>query len=261
MYEETPDAYKEAEQVWKYRFYELGQYCDYDLLKERLDGKTLAIGNLTAVLSEKMKQNDMMGAFQTIKEYIEKNTAISFPLPSQLCRMVMLLLFQMVKELETMLSEDMRKKTDETLQEINQSETINILQRKIYSYLLEIGKDIHFQKETKGVDVLEHCRVYLENHYMDEITLDKTAEKYYFNASYFSTIFKNYFGKSFLNYLTELRMRKAKEILTDSDSKMKIKEVANKVGYHDANYFIRAFKKFYGYTPEEYRKIKAQDER
>lgn len=259
MYEETPNAYQEADQMWQYRFYELGDYCDYDLLKERLNGKVLPTGNLTLVLTEKMKQNDIMGAFQAVKEYIEKNTEMQLPVPSQLCRSIMLLIFQLVKELDTMLSDDLKKKTDEALQEIHQSDNISMLLRKVYSYLLELGKDVHFQKETKGTDVLEHCRVYLEGHYMNEITLEQIAEKYYFNASYFSTLFKNYFGKSFLNYLTELRMRKAKEILIESDNKVKIKDVANRVGYHDANYFIRAFKKFYGYTPEEYRKIRAQD--
>lgn len=260
MYEETTEAYQEAYEAWQYHFYELGDYCDYDQIKKRLNGEMKAAGNLASVLTEKMKQNDIMNAFQIIKEYIMENTGCDLPAPGQLCRTVMLLLFQMVKELDTMLSEEMKKKTDETLQEIHQSGNMSMLQRKIYSYLLEIGKDIHFQKETKGLDVLEHCREYLDHHYMDQITLDQMAEKYYFNASYFSTLFKNYFGKSFLNYLTELRMRKAKEILTNTDSKIKIKDVANKVGYHDANYFIRAFKKFYGYTPEEYRKIKAQDE-
>ena len=131
------------------------------------------------------------------------------------------------------------------------------LLRSVYSFLLEIGKNINFQKEIKGVDVLEHCRDYLDKHYMEEITLDMIAEKYYFNASYFSTIFKNYFGKSFSNYLIEIRMKKAKELLVSSDEK--IKEITNKVGYNDANYFIRAFKKYYGYTPEEYRRMKAKD--
>ena len=259
MYEDAPEAYKKAYQVLQYRFYELGDYYDYDLLKERFNGEMHDAGNRGNLLTERMKQNDIMGAFQIIKDYIMENTNERLPIPGQLCRAIMLLMFQMVKSLESMLSEEMKRKTDKTLQEIHQSETMNVLQRKVYSYLLELGKDIHFQKETRGTDVLEHCRDYLEHHYMDEITMDQTAEKYYFNASYFSTLFKNYFGKSFLNYLTELRMRKAKELLTESDSKTKIKDVANKVGYHDANYFIRAFKKFYGYTPEEYRKIKAQD--
>lgn len=104
---------------------------------------------------------------------------------------------------------------------------------------------------------MEHCCEYLQKHYMEEITLETVAEKYYFNPSYFSTLFKNYSGTSFSSYLTELRMKKAKELLASTDDK--VKEIAVKAGYRDPNYFIRAFKKFYGYTPDEYRRLKAKD--
>ena len=52
-------------------------------------------------------------------------------------------------------------------------------------------------------------------------------------------------------------MKKAKEFLSSTDEK--VKEIASKAGYRDANYFIRAFKKYYGYTPDEYRRMKAKD--
>lgn len=257
MYEEGPKAYEEANLIWNYRFYELGDYCDYDLWKERLEGELSGISDSVGRITEHVKQNDIIAAFQYIKEYVDAGAKEQLPDPGKLCQSVMLLLFQVSKGLEPMMSEEMRRRTEEALMKISQSETVSSLLRLVYSFLVEIGKNVNFQKEIKGVDVLNHCRDYLEQHYMEEITLDLMAEKYYFNASYFSTIFKNYFGKSFSNYLIELRMHKAKGLLASAD--YKIKEVANKVGYRDANYFIRAFKKFYGYTPEEYRKLKAQD--
>lgn len=257
LYEEGKKAYDEAELLWKYRFYEPGDYCDYDLLKNRLGGELIRFSEPVGMIAEHVKQNDIITAFQYIKDYVREASAVHYPDPARLCRAVMLLLFQIVKALDAMMSDEMKQKTDEALTNIYQSDTVSILLRSVYSFLLEIGKNINFQKEIKGVDVLEHCRDYLDKHYMEEITLDLIAEKYYFNASYFSTIFKNYFGKSFSNYLIEIRMKKAKELLVCSDEK--IKEITNKVGYNDANYFIRAFKKFYGYTPEEYRRMKAKD--
>lgn len=257
MYEDGPKAYEEASLMWKYRFYELGDYCDYDSWAGRLEGEPGSISDFVYVITEHVKQNDIIAAFQYIKEYVNTEARTQLPDPGKLCQSVMLLLFQVVRALDPMMSGEMKRKTEESLMRVYQSETVSCLLRFVYGFLVEIGKNINFQKELKGVDVLDHCRDYLEQHYMEEITLDLMAEKYYFNASYFSTIFKNYFGKSFSNYLIELRMHKAKELLASSDHK--IKEVANKVGYKDANYFIRAFKKFYGYTPEEYRKLKAQD--
>lgn len=257
MYKQMQKAYEEALTVWKYRFYSLGDYCDFDLLGGRLDGEIEEIADLLNPMLEKIKQNDIISAFQMLKSAVVKNMEDKLPEPGKLCRAVMLLLFQIVKALDSMMSEEMKQKTDESLMRIYQSQTLERLLRFVYGFLLEIGKNINFQKEIRGVDVLEHCREYLEKHYMDEITMEMIAEKYYFNASYFSTVFKNYFGKSFSGYMTELRMQKAKEFLISTD--WKIKEIASKTGYRDANYFIRAFKKFYGYTPEEYRKLSAQD--
>lgn len=243
--------------IRKYRFYELGEYYDYDLLKNKIEGKISGFFDSAQTLTEHVKQNDIITAYQALKEAVQVPPDERLPDPDQLCRAVMLQLFQVAKGLEPMMSGEMKQSTDEVLMKIYQSDTRNSLLRQVYGFLLELGKNVNFQKEIRGVDVMEHCRDYLEKQYMNEITLDAIAEKYYFNASYFSTIFKNYFGKSFSSYVTELRMRHAKELLVSSD--YKIRDVAGKVGYRDANYFVRAFKKFYGYTPEDYRKLKAQE--
>lgn len=257
MYEEGAKAYEEAMTIRKYRFYELGEYYDYDLLKNKIEGKISGFFDSAQTLTEHVKQNDIITAYQALKEAVQVPPDERLPDPDQLCRAVMLQLFQVAKGLEPMMSGEMKQSTDEVLMKIYQSDTRNSLLRQVYGFLLELGKNVNFQKEIRGVDVMEHCRDYLEKQYMNEITLDAIAEKYYFNASYFSTIFKNYFGKSFSSYVTELRMRHAKELLVSSD--YKIRDVAGKVGYRDANYFVRAFKKFYGYTPEDYRKLKAQE--
>ncbi|MBR6477315.1 MAG: helix-turn-helix transcriptional regulator, partial [Lachnospiraceae bacterium] len=73
------------------------------------------------------------------------------------------------------------------------------------------------------------------------------------NASpyYFSKIFKEATGENFIEYLTNLRMVKAKELLTQTDCS--IKEICVKVGYSEPNYFSRSFKKNVGVTPTEYK--------
>lgn len=259
MYEEGPDAYQEAVKIWKYRFYELGDFCDWDLLREKLDGDLENFLVLSGKTAGHIKQNDILSAFQPIKEAVSNSSEKKLPSPERLLRSVMLLLFQVVKELDPLLSNELKSTVDETLNHLYQSETLSKLLRSVYSFLLSLGKDANFQKQVKGIHVMEHCCKYLQKHYMEEITLETVAEKYYFNPSYFSTLFKNYSGSSFSNYLTALRMQKAKEFLAFTDDK--VKEIAVKTGYRDPNYFIRAFKKFYGYTPDEYRRLKAKDDK
>ena len=98
---------------------------------------------------------------------------------------------------------------------------------------------------------------YLQHNYMMyDISLDSVSAILNLNASYFSSLFKRTFQVNFLDYLTELRMDAAKELLRDP--LRSTAEVANMVGYESANYFTRAFKKKVGMTPTEYRRGAAQ---
>ena len=71
---------------------------------------------------------------------------------------------------------------------------------------------------------------------------------------YFSKMFKESTGENFIEYLTNVRIEKAKELLNNTDYSMK--EIGIMVGYADPNYFSRTFKKNVGVTPTEYREGK-----
>ena len=68
---------------------------------------------------------------------------------------------------------------------------------------------------------------------------------------YFSKLFKAETGMNFIDYLTQLRMDKAKDLLAHTNKSMK--EICREVGYSDPNYFSRSFKKNVGLTPTEYK--------
>lgn len=257
MYRDAAAAYEEAVLLWNYRFYERDILYEYGKMKGQIGGIVEKNPDFTGFITERLKENDTLGAFQKMKQYIDTVTQKCMPEPGSLKRTVMFAVFQIVQNLNLMMSMEMKKEVDNSLMKLYQAENLSSLMKLVYQYFIELCKDINFQKEVKGLDILKHCIEYMEEHYMDEISLDYMAEKYYFNPSYFSTIFSNYFGKSFTNYLIEIRMKKAKEFLMQSDDK--IKQIAAKTGYRDANYFIRAFRKYYGYTPEEFRKLVSQD--
>ena len=100
-------------------------------------------------------------------------------------------------------------------------------------------------------------RKYLQHNYMlYDISLDSVSAILNLNSSYFSSLFKRTFQVNFLDYLTELRMDAAKQLLRDP--LRSTAEVASMVGYESANYFTRAFKKKVGMTPTDYRRAAAQ---
>jgi two-component system, response regulator YesN len=82
--------------------------------------------------------------------------------------------------------------------------------------------------------------------------LEYLASLFYVNRSYLSHLFKSKLGKNYVDYLNEVRITKAKELLTSS--KRSLCQIAKAVGYDNAKYFFRVFKKITGVTPEQYRK-------
>ncbi|EKN65253.1 AraC family transcriptional regulator [Neobacillus bataviensis LMG 21833] len=101
---------------------------------------------------------------------------------------------------------------------------------------------------------MNHAVHFIEKHYHDDqLSLPIVAEHIELSTAYFSRTFKEETGKSFVHYLTELRMEKAKDILKNPYTKSY--EVAYSVGYIDYPHFSKAFKKYYGISPTEFRKM------
>ena len=102
-------------------------------------------------------------------------------------------------------------------------------------------------ENSQNALVMAHVRRYLEDNYMFDISLDSVGEILHISPAYLSAQFKKYQKMNFLDCLTELRINAAKELLTDPFRSSA--EVASMVGYEDASYFARAFKKRTGEFP------------
>ena len=107
-------------------------------------------------------------------------------------------------------------------------------------------------ENSQNALVMAHVRRYLEDNYMFDISLDSVGEILHISPAYLSAQFKKYQKMNFLDCLTELRINAARELLKDPFRSSA--EVASMVGYEDASYFARAFKKRTGETPTQYRK-------
>lgn len=88
---------------------------------------------------------------------------------------------------------------------------------------------------------------YLNENYEKDVSLKKLSELFHLNASYVSFLIKNETGLTYSQYLTELRIGKARELLTTTD--LSLAEISEAVGFHDYFYFIKKFKKVVGVTP------------
>lgn len=100
--------------------------------------------------------------------------------------------------------------------------------------------------------LLNQAKDYIDNHYMDfDCSLSSVAKSIHISPSYLSLIFKKEAGITFVNYLTLLRIRQAKQLLSSTD--LMVYEVSTSVGYENYSYFSTVFKKATGLSPREYR--------
>ena len=105
------------------------------------------------------------------------------------------------------------------------------------------------QQLSKGI--VRDIQMYIRNHYQEPISLASLAEQFYLHPNYLSRLFKEKTGKNFIDYITEIRMDKVKEMLADPNGK--ISDISQAVGYENPRYFSKVFKQTTGFTPREYR--------
>lgn len=137
----------------------------------------------------------------------------------------------------------------------NSMKTIQTVE-EIKNYIRMLLKKIIGVRDTisgrRYSDIIEIAKDQIRKTYMsDEISLNTVAAEVGMSPSYFSSIFSKEMGKTFVEYLTEIRMDRAKELLMCSS--MKTSEIGYEVGYKDPHYFSYIFKKTQNCTPKEFR--------
>lgn len=123
-----------------------------------------------------------------------------------------------------------------------------------------IGKLLKLKKEVEKEEVaipeqktlLQQIEQYVEQNYKSKISLDEIADELHVNRSYLSRFYKNKTGVNLFDEILKLRIESAKEYLLKTD--MKTYEVSEAVGFEDAGYFSKMFKKIMGVSPKEFRK-------
>ncbi|MDX9985728.1 helix-turn-helix transcriptional regulator, partial [Sphaerochaeta sp.] len=109
-------------------------------------------------------------------------------------------------------------------------------------------------RESAIAKPIRIAQEYLAQHYHDEmLSLEGVSEIVHLNSSYFSALFKKSIGQGFAEYVLDLRIKKAKELL--SETNLGIAQIALQVGYHDPKHFAKIFKKTCQIKPIEYRKL------
>ena len=123
--------------------------------------------------------------------------------------------------------------------------------QKLLNTILEYRNKL---SDQKYIEIIDKAKEYIQNNYQNEdMSLQSVALKVNVSSNHFSTIFRKETGETFIDFLTGVRMDKAKELLTCTS--IKTSEIGFEVGYRDPHYFSYIFKKTQGVSPKEYRRI------
>ncbi|MBC1481976.1 AraC family transcriptional regulator [Listeria sp. FSL L7-1485] len=125
---------------------------------------------------------------------------------------------------------------------------IHILREATPEQLENNGVKLSTEEQQKQLLVNEIIH-YMEKHHTEDVSLSTLSQTMYISPAYISKVFKEETGESPINYLIKIRLARAEELLKNKD--ITVKQAANMVGYNDAYYFSKLFKKYYGFPPSE----------
>ncbi len=137
------------------------------------------------------------------------------------------------------------------LPQIMELETPEEIRTWFTDKIVSACRNVVSKREERSGDIIRNAKKYIEDHYDKDISLDDVSRVVNISPYYFSKVFKEESGLNFIEYLTNIRIDKAKELLETTN--LSIKEICVSCGYTDPNYFSRSFKKNVGVTPTEYK--------
>ncbi|WP_102345351.1 helix-turn-helix transcriptional regulator [Bacillus sp. Marseille-P3661] len=123
--------------------------------------------------------------------------------------------------------------------------------RKALGQSLNEGSLLNFYEELTKDQNLQKCIEYISNYFHEDLSIKKVANKVHLSHTYFSRLFKKELGVSFVEYVTNIRIKRAKWLLANTNDT--IESIAAQVGFNTPNYFSSIFKKNEGMSPSEYR--------
>lgn len=122
----------------------------------------------------------------------------------------------------------------------------------IMNHYENLATEIYRTEKAKDTVLIERVKEYIREHFAEDLSVKELADFACVSTNYFSAMFKRETGENYKAYLTNLRMKKALDLLLTTD--MKTYEIGEAVGYNNVRRFVDAFKQIYGMSPMDYKK-------
>ncbi len=219
-------------------------------------GNKLYSKQLHILVDTKLYEDIKIGAFEEIKKDVVdiilqiKSSKLELDAVNTIVNNIVLLSCKTINELGYNIFDIMDNKfsLNFSLNEIND---LVQLEEWLFGFFLKINGYINQKRSNRNKSLIAQIKDYVDKNYYRNISLTVISKTFSISSGYLSSLFYEFIGLNFIDYLSNLRIQKAKVLLKNSD--MRIYEIAEKVGYNDAYYFSTAFKKIVGINPTGYR--------
>lgn len=141
-----------------------------------------------------------------------------------------------------------------SLENLSKFTTIDQLKNWVINILRGMNNLMIKENMPEKRDVVEEVKRYLSKNFNKNITLNDISEQFFINPYYFSQLFKKRTGDTYQNYVTGLRISRARKLLEETD--LKVYEVCEMVGYSNINHFNKIFERTVGLKPREYKETR-----
>jgi two-component system, response regulator YesN len=244
-------SYSNCQDLLKYRFvYGYGAYLDNNMVQTAVNKRNIAIDKNTKKIIQTIKTCDSEQMQIEMYEIIRCITDNQY---DYIKLTINHLALDIMKSVEPLInSENNTLDFNNIFSNINNIDTLEEVKEWFILYCNGIIRKLEGKKDNKKKDTISMVLSYLEaNYHKPELSTEMLSDIVNLTPGYFGKMFNEYMNKSVNEYIIELRMKKAKELLeSNSDS---VTDIALNLGFSNQSYFISIFKKYYGSTPNQYR--------
>lgn len=250
---ELPLSYKQAREAASQKWY-LGknQILTVDSLQSG-ENEHYRLAETAEQVLAAIKSGDNAGLDRELDEIFAsmgRSRKEGFRYGRNISQQLILLSTRVLLELNALNGEWETKET-EAWEMVMRQETIQDLKKHVSSYLDEVCSCVREKRSGRTGSVIDRIHRLIHERYAENLTTVDIAEGVFLSPTYVSLLFKQETGETLFEYLTKVRIEKAKELLRDPRNKFY--EVCHAVGYVDPSHFSKLFKKMTGYTPSAYR--------
>lgn len=242
-----PEAYRRLDGMMEEKFYhtERHLFCEAaDSAGEKLIDEGCSLG----MLEKDIRSRNAYGLEEHFQRVIERYSGNS-GFPSMYVKFVFSNIVKILWESAPGIEEHGMETVIDRMYTCDSVESlIEITQKQMDKYLRFISED-----KSRLKYKVELTREYIKEHFREDIQVESLASKLYLSPGYLSMAFKREVGENIRQYIRNMRMEKATELLRDTD--MTVSEIGAEVGFKNMSYFSKCFRQQFGDTPENYRKM------